>query len=53
MSWYEEHLLKISLQTNKYAESYRVGIYTCQSTPRIFNLMTHICIVPHPVHLNI
>ena len=53
VSWYEEHLWKISLQTNKRAKSYRVGVYTRQSAPGIFNWLTHICVVPHPVHLNV
>jgi len=48
-----EHLWKISLQTNKYAKSYRVGIYIRQSASGVFNWVTHICILPQPVHLNV
>jgi len=53
VSWYEEHLWKISLQTNKYAKSYHMGVYTRQSTLGIFNWMTHTCFVPHLVHLHV
>jgi len=27
--------------------------YARQSAPGIFNWMTHICVIPHPVHLNV
>jgi len=53
VSSYEEHLWKISLQTNKYAKSYRVGVYLCQSAPDVFDWMTHVCVIPDPVHLNV
>ena len=46
VSSYEEPLWKISLQTNKYAKSYRVGVYICQSALGIFDWMTHICVIP-------
>jgi len=41
VSWYEEHLWKISLQTNKYAKSYRLGVYIRHSAPGVFDWMTH------------
>jgi len=43
----------MSLQTNKYAESYRLGVYIRQSAPGVFDSMAHICVIPHPVHLNV
>jgi len=38
---------------NKYAKNHLVGVYICQSAPGVFNWMTHICVIPHPVHLNV
>jgi len=50
---YEEYLWKISLQTNKYAKSYCVGVHIRQSASSVFDWMTHICVIAHPVHLNV
>jgi len=41
VSRYEEHLWKISLETNKNAKSYRVNVYVRQSAPGVFDRMTH------------
>jgi len=41
MSRYEEHLWKISLQTNKYAKIYHVDVYIYQSAPSVFDSMMH------------
>jgi len=41
LSQHEENLWKISLQTNKYAKSYRLGVYIRQSAPDVFDWMTH------------
>jgi len=37
VSRYEEHLWKISLQTNKLKKTYRVGIYVRQSALSAFD----------------
>jgi len=50
---YEEHLWKISVQTNMYAKKYLVGVYICQSVLSVFDWMKHICVIQHPMHLNV
>jgi len=34
-------------------KSYRVGVYVRQSAPDVFDWMMHICVILHPVQLNI